>query len=102
MKVEFEAMVQGKYDYSTEVFSMDSDRFGKMMVICAEEGAIYITRKQAEDFFDDKPRLVMKGGESYLFIGYHPEHPIVILENSCNNYINITLGEYLELEKIYD
>ncbi len=102
MKVEFKAMVQGKYDYDTEVFSMESDRYGKMMVICAEEGAIYITRSQSETFFDDKPRLVVKEGESHLFIGYHPEHPVVILENSSNEYVNITLDEYLNLEKIYD
>ncbi len=102
MKAEFEAMVQGEYDYNTEVFAMESDRYGKMMVICTEEGAIYITRYQAETFFNDKPRLVIKEDEPHLFIGYHPEHPVVILENSSNEYVNITLGEYLNLEKIYD
>lgn len=48
---EFFCMTQGVQDYWTKVIPLESKEHGTMMVICAEEGAIYITREQAQEFF---------------------------------------------------
>lgn len=50
---KFQAMAQGKVDYTLPVFPIgkENDEFGTMMVIGADEGAIYITREQAMKFF---------------------------------------------------
>jgi hypothetical protein len=48
----FKAMAQGICDYSVDVIPLKGkDEFGTMMCVCAEEGAIYITKEQAKIFF---------------------------------------------------
>ena len=49
---EFKALAQGKSDYEVEVIPIKSNgRFGTMMCVCADEGAIYVTKQQAKEFF---------------------------------------------------
>lgn len=48
---EFQAMAQGKSDYSVDVMPIGSKEYGTMMCVCSEEAAIYITREQAAKFF---------------------------------------------------
>jgi hypothetical protein len=47
----FDAMAQGKVDYTVPVDCIQSDTHGPMMAIMAQEGVIYITREQAMAFF---------------------------------------------------
>lgn len=47
----FMAMAQGKFDYSVEVIHQDIAPYGPLMVVCATEEAVYITKQQAMDFF---------------------------------------------------
>jgi hypothetical protein len=49
---KFKAMAQGRVDYSVDVIPVESNgNFGTMMGICTEEGAVYITKQQAKEFF---------------------------------------------------
>ncbi len=48
----FKAMAQGEVDYSVDVFPIESTEFGSMMTIGAQEGAIYITKEQAMQFWN--------------------------------------------------
>lgn len=51
MHQQFLAMAQGKNDYSVHAFPTTSKEFGTMITLGAEEGAIYITKAQAMEFF---------------------------------------------------
>lgn len=51
MHQPFQAMAQGEHDYSVDVFPIAHPTYGTLMVIGAQEGAIYITREQAKEFF---------------------------------------------------
>ncbi len=49
----FIAIAQGACDYSVEVIPVgrEDEKFGQMMCLCTQEGAIYITKEQAKAFF---------------------------------------------------
>ena len=51
MYEEFQAMAQGKCDYTLPVIKTETTKFGPMMTIMATEEAIYITKEQAMEFF---------------------------------------------------
>lgn len=56
MYKQFQAMVQGKHDYVVDVIDVEAEGYGHMMAICAIEGAIYITKTQAMEFFNLKEK----------------------------------------------
>jgi hypothetical protein len=50
---DFLAMAQNSLgDYKVEVIHVNSPKYGDLMTICAEKGPIYITKRQAMDFFN--------------------------------------------------
>lgn len=48
---QFKAMAQGQVDYETDVMCLNTSDYGKLMCICTEDAAVYITREQAKKFF---------------------------------------------------
>lgn len=48
---EFDAMAQGRADYTVHVICTEAPKYGNMLTILASEEAIYITREQAKAFF---------------------------------------------------
>lgn len=52
-------MVQGRCDYSIDAIPVNGKLYGTLMCICADEGAIYVTKEQAKEFFGlvDKKQL---------------------------------------------
>lgn len=49
--LSFKALAQGEVDYAVDVIHTRLPGQGDRMTICAQEGAIYITREQAKAFF---------------------------------------------------
>ena len=47
---EFLVQAQGRCDFMVDVIPITTDQ-GRSMVICAKEGAIYVSREQAKAFF---------------------------------------------------
>ena len=39
-------------------------------------------------------------GDKYLFIAYHPEHPVVVLETVENELITTSISDFLDMEVI--
>lgn len=48
---EIKLMAQGVTDYEVDAFPIRSEKHGVMLTIGAEEGAIYVTKAQAMEFF---------------------------------------------------
>lgn len=44
-------------------------------------------------------KTVIFNGTQHLFISYHPEQPVVILENPENEFVTVSIGEYLKLKE---
>jgi hypothetical protein len=44
-------------------------------------------------------KVIYKNRE-HLYISHHPEQPVVILENPENEFVTVSLGEWLTLEEI--
>ncbi|APC44364.1 hypothetical protein [Pseudoalteromonas phage PH357] len=40
-------------------------------------------------------KIIKLNGVEHLFISYHPEQPVVVLENPENEFVTISVGEYL-------
>lgn len=94
----FTAMAQGEYDYGVDVICINSEEFGDMMKIMAQEGAIYITKDQAQKFFFTEEATVIFNGVEHLVIGKHPLHPAMVLERPDDTFITVALDTYLKLE----
>lgn len=47
----FKAMAQGLCDYTVDVFPIESQEYGTLMTIGAQEGAIYVTKAQEMAFW---------------------------------------------------
>lgn len=58
MHEQFDAMAQGRCDYTIQVIATSTPKFGTMMTICATEEAVYITKEQAMKFFGLVDQLV--------------------------------------------
>ena len=57
-------------------------------------------QKRFYDYRHSQHKIVSLNGIEHLFIGYHPEQPVVILETPENEFITVSLGEYLKLEEV--
>ena len=97
----FIAMAQGEVDYGVDVICINSEEFGDMMTIMAQEGAFYITKDQAHKFFFTEEATVIFNGVEHLVIGKHPLKPVVVLERPDNTFVTVTLDVYLKLEEKY-
>lgn len=56
MQLSSFVMAQGQTDYLLPTLRQEHPDHGEMMVICASEEAIYITKAQAMEFFNLVPK----------------------------------------------
>ena len=60
MYEKFEAMAQGKQDYSVPAFPVKTETYGTLLALGTPDAVLYITKEQAMNFFDlvEKPKGV--------------------------------------------